>query len=124
MIKRKRDVIKVLDVAASTQDLARSGLQCHNCKERHYFVPRAGDNLNLFCTNCGSLTPIRTIKRSRGLSAPVVQQQTVIVQNSANKTIAKRKPKGVNDGKKSELEQSLIEKGFTVIDSQTIEPTR
>lgn len=120
MIKRKRDSIKVLDTTSDAKQLAK-GLQCSNCKERHYFVIKEGDTNNAFCCNCGHLTPLRQVKHGRGLAAPSIQQPPAIVQS---KTLPpSRKPLGINR-KVNELEQSLIQKGYTMIDSQTIEPTR
>jgi transcription elongation factor Elf1 len=119
--KRKRDSIKVLDTSPSTsQELARN-YQCINCKERNYLTFKA-DTIHLFCTNCGHLTPTRTAKHSRGLAAPVGQQQTFIVQSKNVEKGTDRRPYGINR-KKNPLEESLIQKGYTVIDSQTIEPT-
>jgi hypothetical protein len=118
--RRKRDVIKVLDTTAQQQALAR-GLQCQNCKERHYFVSREGDLNNAFCTKCGHLTPLRQIKHGRGLSAPPVQQQTAVVQQfSQDGQPKKRRPRGIADQKQDQLAQELINKGFMIIDSQTI----
>ena len=120
-MKRKRDSIKVLETG--NQDIGRAiGLQCINCKERHYFVSRPVDANALFCTNCGHTTPLRTAKRSRGLSAPLTQQQTVILQNDAQKKRI-RKPRGINDGRTNQLAQDLVNKGFTVIDSQVTTPS-
>jgi hypothetical protein len=118
--RRKRDVIKVLDTTAQQQALAQ-GLQCQNCKERHYFVSREGDLNNAFCTHCGHLTPLRQMKHGRGLTAPAAQQQTAIVQQfSQDGQPKKRRPKGIADQKQDQLAQELINKGFMIIDSQTI----
>lgn len=120
MIKRKRDSIKVLDTTSDARQLAK-GLQCSNCKERHYFVIKQGDANNAFCTNCGHVTPLRQMKHSRGLTTPSIQQLSPALVQS--KKDPRRKPQGINR-KVNELEQSLIQKGYTMIDSQTIEPTR
>ena len=122
-LERRSDHIKVIESNfGDTQQLAK-GLQCQNCKERHYFTITALDTNNAFCTNCGHTTPLRQIKHGRGLTAPSIQQDTAIVQNK-NPNVAHRRPKGINNNKRSELEQDLINKGFQVIDSQTIEPSR
>lgn len=121
MIKRKRDTIKVLDTTADAKQLAK-GLQCSNCKERHYFVVTEMDANNAFCTHCGHTTPLRQVKHGRGLTAPSIQQPPAIVQSQ--KTLpSDRKPRSINR-KTHELEQSLIQRGYTVIDSQVIEPSR
>jgi hypothetical protein len=121
-LERKSDHIKILESDSAT--LSRnSGYQCINCKERHYMVAKKGDNSNLFCTNCGHLTPLRTIKHGRGLAAPFIQQPTAIIQSESKIRGRDRKPRGVNSDKKDPLVESLISKGFQIIDSQTIEPT-
>src|SRR6266487_6793816 len=80
-ITRKSDCIKeVLESDSTAFSLRGSGFQCVNCKERYYLIDKKGDNNNnLFCINCGHLTPIRTIKHSRGIAAPSIQQQTAIL---------------------------------------------
>ncbi len=129
-IERKSDHIKILESDSAT--LSRNhGFQCLNCKERYQLVQKKGDNNNLFCLNCGALTPRRTVKHGRGLALPAIQQtqqdQTGIAQASAaatsNNRGRDRKPKGIHSGKKNELEESLISKGFQVTDVQTIEPS-
>lgn len=120
MIKRKRDTIKVLDTTSDAKQLAK-GLQCSNCKERHYFVIKQGDANNAFCTNCGHVTPLRQMKQSRGLTIPSIQQLSPALVQS--KKDPRRKLQGINR-KVSELEKSVTEKGYTIIESQTIDTTR
>ena len=123
-LERKSDHIKVLESDSVTLTGNRN-LQCQNCKERYQLTAIKGDNNSLLCTNCGHKTPIRTIKHSRGLASPTIQQLTVIVQSSQIKERGKdRKPKGIGNRKKSELEESLLQRGYTIIDSQYVEPTR
>jgi hypothetical protein len=118
IMKRKRDSIKVIEVDG--KGLADSlGLRCQNCSQRHYFVQRPTEANALFCTHCGHITPTRKAKHGRGLVAPVVQQQTAIIQNDSHK-VTRRKPRGITDQKNNALEQSLVAKGYTVIDSQTL----
>ena len=98
---------------------------CSNCKQRHYLVEKKTDNKNLFCTHCGALTPIRSVKHGRGLAAPAIQnQQTAIAQPTKNIGIGKNRiPAGIHSNKqKNPLEDMLIKKGFQIIDSQYIEP--
>lgn len=123
VLERKSDHIKVLEYNLNDAKQLAKGLQCQNCKERHYFTITPLDTNRAFCTNCGHSTPLRQIKHGRGLTAPSIQQDTAIVQNK-NPNVAHRKPRGIHDNKRSELEQDLISKGFEVIDSQTIEPSR
>lgn len=118
-ITRKRDNIKVLDTTSNARQLAK-GLQCSNCKERYYFIIKQGDANNAFCTNCGHVTPLRQMKHSRGLTAPSIQQLSPSIVQSSNKELT-RKPQGINR-KRNALEQSLLDKGYSVVDSQVIEP--
>lgn len=126
LLERKSDHIKILE--SDSYSLSKNhGYQCSNCKERYQLIQKKGDNNNLFCTNCGALTPLRTVKHSRGLAAPAIQMlertAAVIQSDKPNVRGKDRRPKGINSDKKNELEESLISKGFQVKDSQTIEPT-
>lgn len=112
--KRKQDTIKVLEQSLTGVD---KSLRCEHCKERTFLQPKKGDNNNLFCLNCGNLTPVRTIRHARGLTAPTIQQPTAIVQSQATK----RKPRGINRDK-SELEQALLNRGYQIIDVNYVEP--
>lgn len=120
-LERRSDYLKVVDPNLSDSSQLAKGLQCQNCKERHYFVIKEIDTNNAFCTNCGHTTPLRQIKHGRGLTAPSIQQESAVVQ-SKNPIIAHRRPRGINDNKRTQLEQDLISKGYEIIDSQTIEP--
>lgn len=121
-LERRSDHIKIVE-SDSTRLSRSSGHQCSNCKERYQLIILPTDLNNLFCSNCGHTTPVRTVKHGRGLAAPSIQQPTAIIQ-SKNPTSAKdRKPQGINRGKKKDpIEQQLINQGFQVIDVQTIEP--
>ncbi len=126
--RRKSDHIKILETD-STILFLNHGFRCVNCKERYQLIQKKGDNNNLFCMNCGALTPRRTVKHGRGLAEPAIQneEQTALVQSDKQNVRGRdrRKPAGIHSGKKNPLEESLISKGFQVIDSnQTIvEPT-
>lgn len=119
-LKRKRDSIKVIDSSSSGIAALDKGIRCMHCNERYYMQEKKGDIHNLFCTECGGLTPLRTIKHARGLSAPSIQQHTAMVQ-SRDTSGTNRRPKPINR-KKNALEHDLINKGYTVIDSDYIEP--
>lgn len=124
-LERRLDHIKVLESDSTALGGRNNAYQCINCKERYQLIPKPGDTANnLFCLNCGHSTPIRTIKHSRSLIAPSIQQQTALVQSqdAINSSGKHRRPKGINRKPKT-LEQDLISKGFQVIDSQTIEPS-
>jgi DNA-directed RNA polymerase subunit RPC12/RpoP len=124
-ITRKSDHIKILE--SDSANLSRNhGYRCLNCKEQYQLIANPGDEKNnLKCLNCGALTPRRTVKHGRGLAVPSIQQeeQTAIVQTDKPNIKGKdRRPKGIHSGKKNELEESLISKGFQVTDSQVVEP--
>jgi hypothetical protein len=78
--------------------------------------------------NCGALTPLRTVKHGRGLAEPAIQnlEQTALIQSDKPNVKGRdRRPRGIHTNKKNELEESLISKGFQVIDIQeVVEPTR
>lgn len=120
-LKRKRDSIKVIDSSSGGIAALDKGIRCMHCNERYYLTENKGDIHNLFCTECGGLTPLRTIKHARGLSAPSIQQQTAMVQSRNNISGIDRKPKRINS-KKNPLEDDLIKQGYTVINSDYIEP--
>lgn len=83
---------------------------------------KKGDDKNLFCTNCGERTPLRSVKSGRGLAAPSIQQPATIVQSEKLKGKKTRTPHGINRDK-SELEQALLNRGYEVIDSTNVGPT-
>lgn len=127
-LQRKTDRIKVLEEGMTDKPLR--DMLCHNCKQRHYLVERKTDINNYFCTNCGALTPIRSMRRERGLAVPSIQQsgQTAIAQPTTTKDATgrsrDRKPKTLlRNHKSNPLEESLINKGFQIVDSQYNEPT-
>ena len=98
---------------------------CQNCKSRHELITLKTDTNNLRCLHCGALTPIRSVKHGRGLTAPAIQnQQTAIAQPTKNIGIGKNRiPTGIHSNKqKNPLEEQLIKKGFQIIDTQYIEP--
>jgi hypothetical protein len=78
-----------------------------------------GDINNLFCSYCGGLTPIRSIKQPRSLIAPSIQQTTTVILSNKEANEMKRKPQGVNR-KQSDLERYLSQRGRTVLQSDTI----
>lgn len=128
-LERKSDHIKVLESDSASLSKS-SGLQCIHCKERQYMIQKQGDINNAFCTNCGNLTPLRTIKHSRGLAAPSMQEPTTIVQPTEKGQIKKgsqRIPKSINTKTNNKEEYSaekyLTDRGYTIIDSQYVEPT-
>lgn len=124
LLERKSDHIKVLESDSYT--LSRNhGYRCLTCKEQYQLIPNPGDKNNLKCLNCGALTPLRTVKHSRGLAAPSIQmlERTAVIQSDKPNVRGKdRRPKGVNTDKRNPLEEPLISKGFQVTDIQTIEP--
>lgn len=92
---------------------------CGNCKQRHYLIERKTDRNNLFCTNCGALTPIRSVRHERGLAAPAIQiAQAAMVQSKASFV---RKPRGLTE-KHNPLADALEAKGMQVVDSEWHEP--
>lgn len=118
-LKRKRDSIRIVESSDSPGIAALDrGIRCMHCNERYYLIEKKGDIHNLFCTECGGLTPLRTIKHARGLSAPMIQQQSTAVQSRDDN---KRRPTPINR-KKNPLEEQLIKQGYTVINSDYIEP--
>ena len=119
--KKRRLNIKILE--ENTSEL-NPDIRCVNCKEWQYMIHRQGDNNNLFCGKCGSLTPLRVLKHGRGLAAPAIQQPTSangIIQPKGIELARHRRPTGIHKPY-DPLVESLIRKGFQIIDSQYIEP--
>lgn len=119
-IKRKIDKIKILESDSPSLAALDKGVRCMHCTERYYLVEKKGDVNNLFCTYCGGLTPLRTIRHSRGLTAPSIQQTTAIIQAKPENTGFHRQPKPINK-KKNPLEEQLINQGLTVLSSDYVE---
>jgi hypothetical protein len=120
---RRTSNFKVLEEGLLDQPL--QNIICHNCKQRHHLIERNIDTNNLFCTHCGALTPIRSVKHSRGLAAPAIQSgRTAIAQPKRNVAMGRnRLPSGIHNNKqRNPIEQMLIDKGFEIVDSQSIEP--
>ena len=113
---------KVLEEGLLEQPLRN--IVCHNCKSRHELVELKTDNKNLRCGHCGALTPIRSLRHTRGLAAPQIQQDvTAIAQPKNVQTGRNRIPAGIHTNKqKNPLEEQLLKKGFQIIDTQYIEP--
>ena len=97
---------------------------CQSCKQRHYLVERKTDNKNLFCTHCGALTPIRSLRHTRGLAAPQIQQDvTAIAQPKGVEMGRNRIPEGIHSNKQhNPVEEQLLKKGFQIMDTQYYEP--
>ena len=114
--------IKVLEEGLFEQPLHNT--TCQSCKERHYLIERKTDNKNLFCTKCGALTPIRSLKHTRGLAAPAIQQDATAIAQPANVKMGRNRiPEGIHSNKqKNPLEEQLLSKGFQIVDTQYIEP--
>lgn len=117
-LERRLDHIKVLE--SDSNILSKNTGQCIHCHERHYLIQKIEDLNNMFCTNCGNVTPLRTIKHSRGLSAPSIQQETIVASAKSSMRAKNRMPRGI-DRKPNELAKSLLEKGFQVIRSDTLD---
>jgi hypothetical protein len=96
------------------------GKRCSNCKQVHYLIDNK-DNKNLFCTHCGALTPIRSIKHLRGLAVPTIQQPNSTGILQPKNAAADRRPAGIKRPT-NPLELEIINQGFQIIDSQYIEP--
>lgn len=108
---------------AGGEDKQIRDMICHNCKERHYLIERKTDRANLFCMKCGALTPIRSIRRERGLAAPSIQaEQTAIIQPKLASNAITRRPRSMTEKRTDPVVQTLEAKGFQIIDSQYIEP--
>ena len=106
-----------------TEDKQLRDMICYNCKERHYLVERKTDKNTLFCSRCGALTPIRSIRRERGLAAPAIQiEQTAIAQPRDKSTSAARRPRSMTEKRIDPVVQTLEAKGFQITSSQYIEP--
>lgn len=122
---RKLDRLAVLEASSAlgndVDGRSRIDIQCQNCKERYTLFPKKGDDNNLQCANCGQLLPIRSIRQGRGLATPSIQQKPSLPQSEELKKKAgrTRTPKSINNATKerSEIEQSLIDKGYEIIDS-------
>ena len=97
---------------------------CQNCKSRHELVELKTDNKNLRCSHCGALTPIRSLRHTRGLAAPAIQQDvTAIAQPKGVEMGRNRIPEGIHSNKqKNPFEEQLLRKGFQIMDSQYYEP--
>jgi hypothetical protein len=89
---------KVLEEVLLLSEQPLRDIICHSCKQRHYLIERKTDNKNLFCTHCGALTPIRSVKHGRGLAAPPIQlgQQTAITQSKNVRVGRDRLPSGIH----------------------------
>jgi hypothetical protein len=137
--RKKRLNIKILesglDDGNDSNVNTNKDVRCRNCKEWQYLVEQQTDRNNLFCTHCGSLTPLRTIKHSRGLAAPAIQQSTrnlssSILQSKSEVTTGgarSRRPHGIHDKPRASAAQHIIntltKQGFEIVDSQYTEPT-
>lgn len=120
---RRTTNLKVLEEGLLDQPL--QNIVCHNCKQRHNLIETKTDTNNLFCTHCGALTPIRSVKHSRGLAAPAIQQgRTAIAQPRKNVATGRnRLPHGIHTNRqRNPIEQMLADKGFEIMDSQYYEP--
>jgi hypothetical protein len=114
---------KVLEEGLLEQPL--HNIVCHNCKSRHELVELKTDNKNLRCGHCGALTPIRSLRHTRGLAAPQIQQAdlTAIAQPENVPMGRNRIPRGIHSNKqKNPFEEQLLNKGFQIIDTQYVEP--
>jgi hypothetical protein len=101
---------------------------CKNCKQTNTLAQRPlVDPPNIyFCTNCGTVTAARALRKKRGLMAPSIQQQSVggraqtgIVQPSLGKKL-QRTPTGIHSSHfVNPIVESLTRKpGYTIIDNQ------
>ena len=125
-LSRKSDRIKAIRSSSDFESKSISphgiDLSCINCSERYYFIELESDNNNVFCTYCGHLTPIRQLKRLRGIQAPDIQQGTSsIIQASSDKAKAgKRRPISMINKPIDPAIESLAQSGnISIIDSQT-----
>lgn len=116
-ISTRRSRFTVIDSA--NYDRPIRDMLCHNCKQRHQLIERKTDRKNLFCTNCGSLTPIRSVRHERGLAAPAIQLEQAAMVQSRDKFM--RKPRGLTE-KHNPLRDALEAKGMQVSESEWYEP--
>jgi hypothetical protein len=113
---------KVLEEGLLEQPLHNT--LCQSCKQRHYLVELKTDNKNLKCTFCGALTPIRSLRHTRGLAAPQIQQDVTAIAQPENVPMGRNRiPQGIHTNKqKNPFEEQLLSKGFQIIDTQYVEP--
>jgi hypothetical protein len=101
---------------------------CKNCKQTNTLSQRPlVDPPNIyFCTNCGTVTAARAVRKKRGLMAPSIQQaaggraQTGIVQPTLTKEKSTRTPTGIHTSRfVNPIVESLTRNpGYTIIDNQ------
>ena len=121
--RKKRLNVNILETGEPT---THSDIRCRNCKEWSFLVQQQTDRKNLFCTRCGALTPIRSLKHSRGLAVPSIQQsaaETGQLLQPRDVKPGSRTPRGIHTTPPNPIVNALMSKGFQIIDSQYIEPT-
>lgn len=116
--KPNRYRFHVLEASGSDDDKPLRDLLCYNCKERHYLIERKTDRNNLFCTMCGALTPIRSVRRERGLAAPSIQNEATAIAQPKQQKPGQRRPHSLTEKHGNPLAEALEAKGFQIIDSQ------
>jgi hypothetical protein len=137
--KPKRFRFSVLEATSSNyQDALRYGGNtrplptaiCKNCKQTNTLAQRPlVDPPNIyFCTNCGTVTAARALRKKRGLMAPSIQQQqaggraqTGIVQPSLAKEKSTRTPNGIHTSRfTNPIVDTLSRRpGYQIIDVST-----
>lgn len=136
--RKKRLRINILEAGSDdSNDInvnRNRDIRCRNCKEWQYLVELNTDRNNLVCSHCGSLTPLRTIKHSRGLAVPAIQQSTrnlssSILQSKSEATgggAQRRRPHGIHSNKPNvpTLNALVNKQGFEIIDVQYLEPVK
>src|SRR5215216_236171 len=129
-IRRKSDRIKVIKSSGKNSPSSSPSVippnidfRCSNCRERYYFVELPDDNQNLFCTNCGAKTPLRTMKHLKDITGPTMQgkKSSIVVQPSIETRGSNRRPSSMINDKVSDphIESLKNRSGITIIDSQT-----
>lgn len=125
-------VLSAENAESGTPDRALQETNCHNCHERSYLLRRelVDPKGTLFCTRCGSLTTVRSIKKQRGLAAPTIQQSaahTGIAQQhltTEQKTEARTPQSLLHRRIKNPVIESLLKRtGIQLLDSNTDDPT-
>lgn len=123
--RKKRLNINILE---NGEPVTHSDIRCRNCHEWQFMVEQQTDRKNLFCSKCGALTPIRTVKHSRGLAVPAIQQHPqesgqLLQPRDVSGAGHGRTPHGIHTTPPNPVVNALMSKGFQIIDSQYVEPT-
>jgi hypothetical protein len=69
--------------------------------------------------NCGQLTPIRQLKRLRGIRAPGIQESTSNIIQSEKAKVGKRRPSSMINKPVDPAIEAMQSGNIEIIDSQT-----